>query len=438
MPTLIRCLVSVSLLFPLAASAQDLFEPPVRLKADGKVIDTGPAWGHSSPCFEDLDGDGLRDLLLGDFGGSFEIFRNVGTAEEPEFRSDGLLHAGGEPAKVRIYCCIGGQPRFCDLDGDGLRDMISNSYDPGHCYFFRGLPNHQFASMEEVVDRAGVPVRTYPVQTQNYQSFGSFFTPVDWDADGDVDLLIGCFQGELMVRINEGDAKNYKFAAENQTVRIGGEPLKVKAHFCPDVADWDGDGTWDIIAGSDDGSVTWFRNIGSEGEPAFEAGVVLVPPHDGNGYNLLHLDDEQTVPGIRSQVEVTDFNNDGKLDLLVGDFFTKYELKSNLTDEEKQKVKQLVDRSDGYTKAFADKLEALRAEFKEKYPGEEIFSEEADTAWSKAYQELRDSPEARKMEEEDASFTKEMRQYLAETRGQGDRSFDLAVSHGYVWLFQRK
>lgn len=48
---------------------ETVFEPPVRLMADGEVIDTGEAWGHSSPCVADLDGDGLDDLILGDFSG---------------------------------------------------------------------------------------------------------------------------------------------------------------------------------------------------------------------------------------------------------------------------------------------------------------------------------------------------------------------------------
>jgi hypothetical protein len=39
--------------------------------------------------------------------------------------------------------------------------------------------------------QSSVPVRSAPVQPQDYQSFGSFYTPVDWDDDGDFDLLIG-------------------------------------------------------------------------------------------------------------------------------------------------------------------------------------------------------------------------------------------------------
>jgi hypothetical protein len=418
--------------------ASDIFEKPVRLMADGRVIDTGEAWGHSSPCVEDIDGDGLDDLLLGDFSGKFHVYKNVGEKNRPAYKDAGKLKAGDTDASVRIYCCVGGQPRFVDLDGDGTRDFISSSYDPGHCYFFRGLPDRKFAASTELVDEAGVPVRSSPQQKQNFQSFGSFFAPADWDADGDFDILIGCFDGHLKLRINEGDAKKPRFATENKTVDAGGEPLKVEAHCCPVVADWDSDGLWDVVAGCDDGSVTWFRNVGSKEAPKFEKGKVLVEKHDGNGYNLLRWSEKEVVPGIRAQVEVVDYNGDGKLDLLVGDFCTAYELKSDLSDEQKTEFVKLIHASQESDKALGDKMKSLRKDFAERYPGDAIYGDEATAEWSKAYQALRESPESKESEKREAEFVRQVRPFLASTRGNGERSFDLAKSHGYVWLFIRK
>jgi hypothetical protein len=84
-------------------SAADLFEKPVRLKAGDAYIDSGDAWGHSGPCFHDVDGDGLRDLVVGDFSGLFRVYRNVGTDKEPRFAPHTYLMAGGVQAKVPIY-----------------------------------------------------------------------------------------------------------------------------------------------------------------------------------------------------------------------------------------------------------------------------------------------------------------------------------------------
>lgn len=421
-----------------ASGGDSVFAPPVRLRADGQFIDTGAAWGHSSPAVHDLDGDGLEDLVVGDFSGKFRIFRNVGTRQEPSYEQKGFVQAGDADAEVTIYCCIGSQARFHDLNGDGIDDMIANSYDPGHCYVFWGRANQGFAAREELVDKAGVAVRSAPIQKQNYQSFGSFFELVDWDADGDLDILIGCFDGTLKLRVNEGDKTNPVFAAENIDVLVAGEPLKVDAHFCPKVADWDGDGLWDIIAGCDDGSVTFFRNVGSKAMPAFGQGEVLVKAHDGHGYSLAIWDESQVVPGIRSQVEVVDYNGDGKLDLVLGDFYTAYDFKRDLSDEQKKEAEALIAKSELLGKAFGDKMEALRKDFAERYPGDEIFSDAADQAWTAEYKALSESPEAKEMEKNEVEFVKSLRPYLASTRGTGDRSFDLAQSHGHVWLYLRK
>ncbi|MEQ1831156.1 MAG: hypothetical protein ABL921_34740, partial [Pirellula sp.] len=89
-------------------------------------------------------------------------------------------------------------------------------------------------------------------------------------------------------------------------------------------------------------------------------------------------------------------------------------------------------------KAFGEKMEALRNEIRTKFPGDEGFSDEADKLFQKEYQALKQSPEAKLLEENEKKFVKTMRPFLKETRGAGDRSFDLAKSHGHVWLFLRK
>jgi hypothetical protein len=57
--------------------------PPVRLEAGGKPIDTET--GHAAPFVCDWDGDGVRDLLVGQFGGgALWIFHNEGTNALPK------------------------------------------------------------------------------------------------------------------------------------------------------------------------------------------------------------------------------------------------------------------------------------------------------------------------------------------------------------------
>jgi hypothetical protein len=86
-----------------AAAQSYEFETPIRLTAGGEFVDSGPSWGHSGPCYDDVDGDGLRDLIVGDFSGKFRVYRNVGSPQTPEFAAGSYLQAAGQDAQVWVY-----------------------------------------------------------------------------------------------------------------------------------------------------------------------------------------------------------------------------------------------------------------------------------------------------------------------------------------------
>ncbi len=68
--------------------------PPVRLEVAGKPIDT--AIGHAAPFVGDFDGDGVRDLLVGQFGdGILWVYRNVGTNDGPPKLAAGVKFKDG-------------------------------------------------------------------------------------------------------------------------------------------------------------------------------------------------------------------------------------------------------------------------------------------------------------------------------------------------------
>ena len=86
-------------------------EDPVRLEADGEVIDiavvqagpSGTGAAHAGPTIADIDGDGDDDLLVGDFPGHFWLFENETDDKDPRYTSRGYLQAGREAAKTPVY-----------------------------------------------------------------------------------------------------------------------------------------------------------------------------------------------------------------------------------------------------------------------------------------------------------------------------------------------
>ncbi|MBK8095813.1 MAG: hypothetical protein IPK26_01820 [Planctomycetes bacterium] len=83
--------------------AQIKLGAPEQLFADNGPIDTSKWVGHSGPLFADLDGDGKKDLLVGTFAGTIEVFANVGTAKAPKFTAKGLLQADGKDIDIHNW-----------------------------------------------------------------------------------------------------------------------------------------------------------------------------------------------------------------------------------------------------------------------------------------------------------------------------------------------
>jgi hypothetical protein len=61
----------------------DRFESPVPIRVDGQVLELPDRL--AAPALGDIDGDGRRDLLVGQHRGRMRVFQNIGTDARPEF-----------------------------------------------------------------------------------------------------------------------------------------------------------------------------------------------------------------------------------------------------------------------------------------------------------------------------------------------------------------
>ena len=91
--------VLATMMAAATARANDL-APPVHVQAAGQPIDVAIV-GHSAPFYGDIDGDGIKDLLVGQFDdGRLRVYRNLGTKSSPRFESYQWFEAGGAIGSV--------------------------------------------------------------------------------------------------------------------------------------------------------------------------------------------------------------------------------------------------------------------------------------------------------------------------------------------------
>lgn len=210
-----------------------------------------------------------------------------------------------------------------DLNGDGVKDILSGSYsrmDKSMAGLFQvlwGRPDGTFSKAQTLNGADNEPL-VIPTKGEDEVIEAICTRPfaVDWDGDGHLDLIVGNFAGAFYLFRGQGQGK---FAPAPQKLMAGEEPLRIDGHHGdPFVVDWDGDGDLDIVSGSSNGGVQWAENLAGRGKPArlakFKA-LIPAPDELRSGYR----DNEVVAPTGSTRVWVADFNSDGKLDVLVGD-----------------------------------------------------------------------------------------------------------------------
>jgi Secretion system C-terminal sorting domain/FG-GAP-like repeat len=258
-----------------------------------QMIDVGSG---ANVCIRDVDGDGKKDLLVGNFGylrtnqnifeSGISYYRNTGSAKCPEFT---LMT--NDYANVFSLGLINVYPTFGDLDNDGDDDMLVGAND-GMLYLF----TNNGGSMA--------------LSSIQYQAIdvGNAATPqiIDVDRDGLLDLILGNAYGTIFYYRNTGTLTNPVFTYV--TDLLGGvdvtKPLVGQFGYSQPLL-YDDGGSYKLLVASEEGHLFSYDNI------------------DGNltgNFNLLSNNTYNIHEPYRATVARGDLDNDGQPELIIGNF----------------------------------------------------------------------------------------------------------------------
>jgi len=239
---------------------------------------------RGTPTFADIDNDGDLDLFVGENLGNINFFRNIGTVTTPNFAFLTEFFAS-------IDVGLDSSPSFADIDGDGNLDLFVGT-GSGNIEFYRNIGS------------ATDPNFTLETETFASIDVGLFSAPMfaDIDNDGDFDLFVGERDGNINFFRNTGTVAEPNFILETENLA----DIDVGSNSAPTFTDIDNDGDFDLFVGERDGNINFFRNIGTVAEPNFTLETEFFASID---------------VGSNSAPIFADIDNDGDFDLFVGENF---------------------------------------------------------------------------------------------------------------------
>lgn len=252
---------------------------PRALQADGQTIRIqagpngsiqGPAeakWGYTTLSIADWDLDGLADIVVNSIWGRVHWYRNQGTATVPRLGAAKPIEVEwpGEPPKPAwLWWNPTGKelvtqwrttPVVADWNGDGLPDLVMLDHEGYLAFFERQRRGEQLVLLpgkRALCDEQGQPLRWNP--GQGGRSGRRKLTVIDWDRDGQLDLLVNSRNAELWRQTGKRDG-NWLLTKTGDV-----SDRNIEGHdTSPTTVDWNGDGVRDLLIGAEDGRFYYLR-----------------------------------------------------------------------------------------------------------------------------------------------------------------------------------
>lgn len=258
----------------------------------------------ASPVFVDVNQDGKKDIISGNYGyfkstvsmvSSLAYIQNVGTDSSFAFR---LVERNF--ASIAQYRFNSAHPTFGDLDDDGDLDMLIGE-EAGFLHYFENTAG------------AGNPL-SFGAPVTRYASIdvGSYSTPFlfDADADGDLDLIVGERDGNINYFQNNGTASNPSFNSTEDNSFLGEVNVRLPGFFqgfsTPVISRLDTSDQLFLLSGSQQGLVKVY---------VFNRDSLL-----SGSFSLVYETFSGINEGENSSLSITDLNDDEFFEMVTGNY----------------------------------------------------------------------------------------------------------------------
>lgn len=301
----------------------------------------------------DYDGDDALDLIVGvgdwtEYGwdnafdkqgrwvrgplhGYIYLIRNTGTTEKPQYDKAQKILAAGKP--VDVYGMP--SPNFADFDGDGDLDLICGEFIDKFTWF------------ENIGTRSSPKYAAGRHLTYNGKPLTvdlCMIVPValDWDKDGDVDLIVGQEDGRVaLVENTDKVIDSMPQFLPAKFFQQQADELKFGALVTPFSFDWDNDGDEDLICGNTAGYIGFIENLDGGDPPRWAAPVYLKA--DGKVIRIIAGPNGSIQGPCEAKwgyttLNVADWDNDGLPDIVVNSIWGKVIWYKNIGTRQKPQL----------------------------------------------------------------------------------------------------